>query len=153
MRSRYVFTLLVALFGLLCSRSPAAATKPNIILIFCDDLGYGDLGRYGLRLTACVPHPFRRASWQLGDRQIPVPRLAGQATVDLYRDDAAQRDILVRLGVIQQAGSRPPHLAGGVEAGRRPVSTDAVDVTRRSITAPNDMLSPFRTWRSGDAIG
>ncbi|MDG2167618.1 MAG: sulfatase-like hydrolase/transferase, partial [Opitutales bacterium] len=38
--------LLLGLFGI-CVSSLQATSKPNIILIFCDDLGYGDLGAYG----------------------------------------------------------------------------------------------------------
>jgi arylsulfatase A-like enzyme len=38
-------TCLIALF--LCLASQAAAAQPNFVVIFCDDLGYGDLGCYG----------------------------------------------------------------------------------------------------------
>ncbi|MBW7460857.1 sulfatase-like hydrolase/transferase, partial [Paenibacillus sepulcri] len=35
--------------------------KPNILIIYCDDLGYGDLGCYGSE-TAKTPHLDRLAS-------------------------------------------------------------------------------------------
>jgi arylsulfatase A-like enzyme len=39
--------LLFALLAFLCGQSPAATAPPNIIVIYADDLGYGDLGCYG----------------------------------------------------------------------------------------------------------
>ena len=30
-----------------CKNSPESSTQPNIVIIFCDDLGYGDLGTFG----------------------------------------------------------------------------------------------------------
>src|SRR5437588_12044689 len=40
----------------LCAPAPAADSKPNVIFILADDLGYGDLGCYGQKLirTPCV---------------------------------------------------------------------------------------------------
>lgn len=39
--------LAAALLSLLCVTSAARATPPNVVIIFADDLGYGDLGCYG----------------------------------------------------------------------------------------------------------
>ncbi len=47
--------------GLLISASLAAATPPNILLILCDDLGYGDLACYGQK-QILTPHLDRLAA-------------------------------------------------------------------------------------------
>ena len=45
MKNLFFFAFLFCLFS--CSNSEQKSDKPNIILFFCDDLGYGDLGVYG----------------------------------------------------------------------------------------------------------
>ena len=46
------FALLLALFGhsIIRSEETRAAKKPNFIIIFCDDLGYSDIGCFGSKL-------------------------------------------------------------------------------------------------------
>ncbi|HNQ87495.1 MAG TPA: sulfatase [Verrucomicrobiota bacterium] len=39
--------LLLALLAAACQPLPAASAKPNLVVIYADDLGYGDLGCYG----------------------------------------------------------------------------------------------------------
>ena len=51
----------VAIFTCLCCQSQAVETRPpNIVLIFADDMGYGDLGCYGSK-TIRTPHLDRLA--------------------------------------------------------------------------------------------
>lgn len=46
--------LLVVAFTLLCTLSAAGVTRPNIVVILADDLGYSDLGCYGGEIA--TPH-------------------------------------------------------------------------------------------------
>ena len=62
--------LLLVLFAALCvPRSLRASAKPerapNIVLIFCDDLGYGDVGCFGSR-TVRTPNIDRLAREEIG---------------------------------------------------------------------------------------
>jgi len=58
-------TILAIIFGLLCFHTVALAvstpSQPNVILIYADDLGYGDLACYGSQVSA-TPHIDRLAA-------------------------------------------------------------------------------------------
>ena len=105
----------------------AQAKKPNIILIFADDLGYGDLGCYGQKLiatpnsdklaadgikftqaycgsTVCAPS---RCALMTG-YHMGHARIRGNARVDLKPEDVTVADVLksagYRTGIIGKWG-------------------------------------------------
>ena len=53
------FLFLSAIIGLnACTSSPETVKKPNIVIIYADDLGYGELGAYGAtELALLTYHP------------------------------------------------------------------------------------------------
>ena len=51
MRHLFLFSLM-----LVCSTSANAQDKPNIVLLFADNFGYGELGSYGGGLTRVRRH-------------------------------------------------------------------------------------------------
>jgi arylsulfatase A-like enzyme len=57
---RYLTGLIVAATPFVASMHAAAPSEPNIILIYADDIGYGDLGCYGAT-TVKTPHLDRLA--------------------------------------------------------------------------------------------
>lgn len=61
MTIRYLNSLIVLVTISLCSAQPVQKSHPNIILIFADDLGYGELGCYGQKIIR-TPHLDRMAS-------------------------------------------------------------------------------------------
>ena len=57
---RDLIAVLIVLVNVICSSQLRAAPRPNVVIIFTDDQGYGDLGCYGLK-TAKTPHLDRLA--------------------------------------------------------------------------------------------
>jgi len=60
-RQTTLYFLLVALFALPCPAPAAEPTRPNVVIVFADDLGYGDLGCYG-HPTIATPNLDRMAA-------------------------------------------------------------------------------------------
>ncbi len=54
LRSLFTYAA-IALFAALDSVNATAADQPNFVVIFCDDLGYGDLSTFG-HPTIKTPH-------------------------------------------------------------------------------------------------
>ena len=52
---------LILLISLLFSAGSLASEKPNLVLIFIDDMGYGDIGPFGSKLNR-TPHLDRMAA-------------------------------------------------------------------------------------------
>jgi arylsulfatase A-like enzyme len=50
MNRRLLLVLLIALFSTGCTHSRRSAGPPNVVLIFCDDMGYGDVGCFGSKI-------------------------------------------------------------------------------------------------------
>lgn len=61
MRSLGWASLLLLVPGLLPAAAPAAPRPPNVLLILCDNLGYGDIGCFGSQLHR-TPHVDRLAA-------------------------------------------------------------------------------------------
>jgi len=61
MKRLLILTAFLCTVVALCTSSSAAESKPNIVIIFADDLGYGDLGCYGSP-TIRTPHLDRMAA-------------------------------------------------------------------------------------------
>ncbi|MCO6477961.1 MAG: sulfatase-like hydrolase/transferase, partial [Phaeodactylibacter sp.] len=57
----FIIQLLITLLPHYPGNGLSPPAKPNIILLFCDDLGYGDLGVYG-HPTIRTPHLDRMAA-------------------------------------------------------------------------------------------
>jgi len=53
---RFVLLCVVVVLGA-CSAGFAQAKKPNVVVIFCDDMGWGDPGCFGGGATRGAPTP------------------------------------------------------------------------------------------------
>jgi len=91
---------LCASLPLVAQSRAAAARLPNIVYMYADDLGYGDVGCYGA--TRVQTPNLDRAAAAGVDGAPPPERKRGTETVLLAEDDAALRN-LVR-GILESRG-------------------------------------------------
>src|SRR6187402_1370977 len=83
---RFVFLCVVVVLGA-CSAGFAQAKKPNVVVIFCDDMGWGDPGCFGGGATRGAPTPnidkmngystYMSGKWHLGDVPDSFPTAHG----------------------------------------------------------------------------
>ena len=76
--------VLITLTVLLAARTAQAVDQPNIVLIFADDMGYGDLGCFGHPTIATVA-ALKARGYMTGDR-IVLETGAGLVPVTLTED-------------------------------------------------------------------
>lgn len=78
---RVLLAALLALlpFGAAAAPAPATNRPPNVVLIFCDDLGYGDVGCYGAKGYA-TPHLDRLAREGMRFTDFYVPQAVCSAS-------------------------------------------------------------------------
>lgn len=92
--SKLVAALLVLLAGLLSSQAQAApATRPNIVLIFADDLGWADLPAYGNTVTEAP------AIDRLAREGVRFTRFYGQPVCSPSRVELMSGQYPVRYGI------------------------------------------------------
>ena len=126
------------------------AGKPNVVIIYGDDVGYGDVGAYGSKMIP-TPHLDRLAAEGLRFTDGALQRLDLHALPLLAAD---RRDALSQEGHRHREGRRQhDHLPRPVHPGRRLPAVRLQDRRHRQV-APGprrreDRLEPQDRTRSG----
>jgi arylsulfatase A len=134
-----VFLLLVcfALFGCQSPRtsiSRTAARPPNVVLIFCDDLGYADIGPYGSRTPTPNIDRLAREGMRFTDFYVP------QAVCSASRAGLLTGCYPNRVGI---QGALPP---------RARVGLNPSEITIAEVLKPLGYATAmFGKWHLGDA--